>query len=89
MYFVASCIMSESPADRRSPLGLFPCQPAPRVHDCLVEALRSRRYSHRPRSGMTSSFGMDSHRALLAEEVTVLSAQTSSSLAGQTGGLPH
>ena len=32
---------------RRSPLGLFPGQPTPRLYDCVVEALRSRHYSRR------------------------------------------
>jgi hypothetical protein len=37
--------MSNSSADRCSPLGLFPAQPASRLYDCVVEALRSRHYS--------------------------------------------
>jgi len=39
--------MSNSTAGGRSPLGLFPCQPTPRLYDCVVEALRSRHYSRR------------------------------------------
>lgn len=39
--------MSSSAADRRSPLGLFPGQPTPRLYGCVVEALRSRHYSRR------------------------------------------
>lgn len=30
---------------RRSPLGLFPDKPAPRLYDCIVEVLRVRHYS--------------------------------------------
>jgi integrase len=37
--------MSNSVADRRSPLGLFSGQP--KLYDCVVEALRSRHYSRR------------------------------------------
>ncbi|MFZ0962074.1 MAG: ATP-binding protein, partial [Terriglobia bacterium] len=37
---------------------------------------------------MTSSFGMRSHQATLQEDVTLLNAQTSSSLTGRTSGLP-
>jgi hypothetical protein len=36
--------MSNSSADRRSLLGLFPAQPAPSLYDCVVEALGSRHY---------------------------------------------
>jgi integron integrase len=39
--------MSNSAAGGRSPLGLFPGQPAPRLYDRVVEALRSRHYSRR------------------------------------------
>jgi integrase len=38
--------MSNSAANRRSPLGLFPGQPAPRLYDCVVGALRTRYYNH-------------------------------------------
>lgn len=37
--------MNNSPAARRSPLGLFPGEPTPRLYDRLVEALRARHYS--------------------------------------------
>jgi Phage integrase, N-terminal SAM-like domain/Uncharacterized ACR, COG1678 len=37
--------MSDSAAVRRSPLGLFPGQPTPRLFDCVVETLRSRHHS--------------------------------------------
>ncbi len=37
--------MNCSTAGRRSPLGLFPGQPAPRLHDRVVEVLRTRNYS--------------------------------------------
>jgi hypothetical protein len=39
--------MTNSAADRRSPLGLFSGQPKPRLYDCVLEALRSRPYSRR------------------------------------------
>ena len=39
--------MNNSVADRRSPLGLFPAQPAPRLYDRVVEVLRTRHYSRR------------------------------------------
>src|SRR5208283_3489971 len=38
---------------------------------------------------MTSSFGMGSHQATLEEDVTLFNGQTSSSLTGQTSGLPQ
>jgi hypothetical protein len=37
--------MNNSPALRRSPLGLFPGEPTPRLHDRVVEVLRTRHYS--------------------------------------------
>ena len=39
--------MSTSSQQRRSPLGLFPDKPAPRLYDSMVEVLRVRHYSHR------------------------------------------
>ena len=39
--------MNNSTAYRRSPLGLFPDQPAPRLYDRVVEVLRTRHYSCR------------------------------------------
>jgi hypothetical protein len=39
--------MNNSPADRRSPLGLFPGQPTPRLYERVVEILRTRHYSRR------------------------------------------
>ena len=39
--------MNNSVADRRSPLGLFPGQLAPRLYDRVVEVLRTRHYSRR------------------------------------------
>ena len=39
--------MNNSLADRRSPLGLFPGQPTPRLHDRAVEILPIRHYSRR------------------------------------------
>ena len=39
--------MNNSVADRRSPLGLFPGQPAPRLYDRVVEVLRTRHYTCR------------------------------------------
>ena len=39
--------MNNSTAYRRSPLGLFPNQPAPRLYDRMVEVLRTRHYSRR------------------------------------------
>ena len=39
--------MGCSPADRQSPLGLFPAQPTPRLYDRVVEVLRTRHYSRR------------------------------------------
>jgi hypothetical protein len=44
--------MSNSAAGGRSPLGLFPGQPAPRLYDSVVEALRSRHYSRRTERGL-------------------------------------
>ena len=40
-------VMRNSAANRRSPLGLFPGQPTPRLYDRVVEALRTRHYSRR------------------------------------------
>jgi len=40
--------MNNSPALRRSPLGLFPGEPTLRLYDRVVEALRTRHYSRRP-----------------------------------------
>ena len=37
--------MSNCTGNRRSPLGLFPGQPTPRLYDCVVEALRTRHCS--------------------------------------------
>jgi hypothetical protein len=34
--------MNNSPADRQSPLGLFPGEPTPRLYDRVVEVLRTR-----------------------------------------------
>ena len=42
-----SSVLSNSAANRRSPLGLFPGKPAPRLYHCVVEALRTRHYSRR------------------------------------------
>jgi integron integrase len=39
--------MSVLASERRLPLGLFPGQPAPRLYDCALQALRSRHYSRR------------------------------------------
>ena len=39
--------MSNSAANRRSPVGLFRGQPTPRLYDCAEEALRTRHYSRR------------------------------------------
>lgn len=39
--------MNNSTGYRQSPLGLFPGQPAPRLYDRVVEALRTRHYSRR------------------------------------------
>jgi len=39
--------MNNSPADRRSPLGLFPGEPTARLYDRLVEVLRTQHYSLR------------------------------------------
>lgn len=39
--------MNNSPAERRSPLGLLPGHPAPRLYDRVVEILRARHYSVR------------------------------------------
>ena len=39
--------MNNSTADLRSPLGLFPAQPAPRLYDRVIELLRTRHYSRR------------------------------------------
>jgi len=43
---VGPSVMSNSAANRRSPLGLFPGQPAPRLYDCVVGALRTQYYNH-------------------------------------------
>jgi len=32
------------PANCRSPLGLFPGEPTPRLYDCVVELLRTRHW---------------------------------------------
>ena len=39
--------MNNSTAYRRSPLGLFPNQPDPRLYDRVVEVLRTKHYSRR------------------------------------------
>ncbi len=39
--------MNNSTGDRRSPLGLFPRQPTPKLYDRVVEVLRTRHYSRR------------------------------------------
>ncbi len=39
--------MNNSTACRRSPLGLFPGQPSPRLYDRVLEVLPSRHYSRR------------------------------------------
>ena len=39
--------MNDSTGFRRSPLGLVPDQPTPRLYDRLVEVLRTRHYSRR------------------------------------------
>jgi site-specific recombinase XerC len=39
--------MNNAPTDRRSPLGLFPGEPTPRLYDRVVEVLRTRDYSRR------------------------------------------
>jgi integrase len=39
--------MNNCPADRRSPLGLFPGQPSPRLYGRVVEVLGTRHYSRR------------------------------------------
>lgn len=39
--------MNDTVPNRRSPLGLFPGQPAPRLYDRVVEVLRTRHYSRR------------------------------------------
>ena len=36
--------MNNSPADRRSPLGPFPGEPTPRLHDRLIEVPRTRHW---------------------------------------------
>ena len=41
--------MNDFAADRRSPLGQFPGQRTPRLCDCVVEALRTRRYAPVPK----------------------------------------
>ena len=40
-------VMNNSSTDRRSPLGLFPAEPTPRLYDLVVEVLRTRHYSRR------------------------------------------
>jgi len=40
-------VMNNSSTDRRSPLGLFPGEPTPRLYDLVVEVLRPRHYSRR------------------------------------------
>ena len=41
--------MTTSSEQRRSPLGLFPDKPAPRLYDRMVEVLRVRHYARRPK----------------------------------------
>jgi hypothetical protein len=41
--------MNNSPADRRSPLGVFPGEPTPRLYDRVVEVLRTRHWRSRLR----------------------------------------
>ncbi|MGH7463445.1 MAG: phage integrase N-terminal SAM-like domain-containing protein [Longimicrobiales bacterium] len=45
--------MNEGSAPRQAPLGLFPGQPAPRLYDRLLEALRTRHYSRRTEQAYT------------------------------------
>ena len=40
-------VMNNSPADRRSPLGLFPGEPTARLYDRVVEVLPTRHYTRR------------------------------------------
>ena len=39
--------MNNSPVERRSLSGLFPGEPTPRLYDCVVEFLHTRRYIRR------------------------------------------
>jgi hypothetical protein len=45
--------MNTFPANRRSPLGLFPAQPTPRFYDPLIEVPRTRHYSRRIEQAVT------------------------------------
>jgi hypothetical protein len=56
--------MSNSSADRRSPLGLFPDQPEPSLYDCAVEALRSRHYSRRTEEAYLHRIAASFHNGL-------------------------
>lgn len=48
--------MNNSPADRRSPLGLFPGEPTPRFYDRLVEVSCARHCSRRTEQGTPIGF---------------------------------
>ncbi len=46
--------MNQLTSERRSPLGLCPGQPKPRLYDCVLEALRSRHYRRSTEKAYTS-----------------------------------
>ena len=56
--------MNNSPADRRSPLGLFPGQLTPKLYDGAVEVLRTRHCSRRTEQAYLHWI----HRFLLGHE---------------------
>jgi hypothetical protein len=59
-YLCEEGAMSKSMADRRSPLGLFPGQPMPRLYDRVVKVLRTRHYSRRTEEAYLTGFAASS-----------------------------
>jgi hypothetical protein len=55
--------MTTAALERRSPLGLFPDKPVPRLYDRVVETLRVRHYSHRTEEAYARS--ADQHFAAI------------------------
>lgn len=51
-------MMSTAIRQRRSPLGLFPDKPAPRLYDRIIEVLRVRHYSRRTEEAYIAVFAV-------------------------------
>ena len=64
--------MNNSTTYRRSPLGLFPDQPAPRLYDRVVEVLRTKHYSRRTEGVVRARKPKRLPTVLTPEEVDVV-----------------